>query len=384
MIYFNNAATSWPKFPSTLAAIKDALANGQVYCGRDTADFLGTEKTLFDLRENLGKILHASKPYEICFASSSTVALDELVLGRAEFLRSVDKLDGGFILCSDCEHNSVMRPLQHLKDRYGVPFVPVRTMLGKMTEESIAEAIREGEALGRKPLFAVFSHASNVTGDVLNAGEVGLFLEKKGIPLILDVTQSIGIAIVDVESSSCSAAAFAGHKGLNGPQGTGGFYIREGFDILPILFGGTGHASSSIDPPVAIPDSFEVGTPPVHDLIGLANAVGTLLSMHDGYKKKILGVTQYCRDEVAKIKGYRVFGSQTKESPIFSFVTDRATSSAVASALWDESRVNCRSGLLCSPMGVHALGCDSVVRFSFGFYNTMEEADAAVGVLRRL
>ena len=252
MIYFNNAATSWPKFPSTLHAMQYALEKGQVYCGRDTADFLNTEKKIFQLRENLGSFfLNAKEPHEICFSSSSTVALDELILGRAEFLRKKGRLHDGFILCSDREHNSVMRPLQHLKEAYGIRFVPVKADGGNVRISDIKEILRARKESA--PLFAVFSQVSNVTGDVLNAEELGSFFKSSDIPFILDATQGIGITPVNVETMHCSAVAFAGHKGLNGPQGTGAFYIRNGFHIEPILFGGTGHASSKIAPPCQIP-----------------------------------------------------------------------------------------------------------------------------------
>lgn len=384
MIYFNNAATSWPKFPSTLHAMQYALEKGQVYCGRDTADFLNTEKKIFQLRETLGSFfLHAKEPHEICFSSSSTVALDELILGRAEYLRKKGRLHDGFILCSDREHNSVMRPLQHLKEAYGIRFVPVKADGGNVRISDIKEILRRKKE--SSPLFAVFSQVSNVTGDVLNAEELGTFFHDNGIPFILDATQGIGITPVDVEAMHCSAAAFAGHKGLNGPQGTGAFYIRNGFHIEPILFGGTGHASSRIDPPVRLPDSFEVGTPPVHDLIGLADAVKRIKDITGSfYKDKILHITQYCHDEIARIEGYHVFGQDTKASPILSFVSDKDSPETVADYLWLSQKINCRSGLLCSPMGVHELGQDSVVRFSFGFYNTEEEVDIAVDALRRL
>lgn len=384
MIYFNNAATSWPKFPSTLHAMQYALEKGQVYCGRDTADFLNTEKKIFQLRENLGSFfLNAKEPHEICFSSSSTVALDELILGRAEYLRKKGRLHDGFILCSDREHNSVMRPLQHLKEAYGIRFVPVKADGGNVRISDIKEILRARKESA--PLFAVFSQVSNVTGDVLNAEELGSFFKSSDIPFILDATQGIGITPVNVETMHCSAVAFAGHKGLNGPQGTGAFYIRNGFHIEPILFGGTGHASSKIAPPVRFPDSFEVGTPPVHDLIGFADAVKRIKDISGSfYKKKILHITQYCHDEIARIEGYHVFGQDTKASPILSFVSDKDSPEAVADYLWLSQKINCRSGLLCSPMGVHALGQDSVVRFSFGFYNTVEEVDIAVDALRRL
>lgn len=381
MIYFNNAATSWPKFPSTVRRMREALEKGQVYCGRDTADFMDTEKTVFSLRENLGKILHASEPHEICLASSSTLALDEIILGRAAWLRENGMPCDGFVLCSDREHNSVMRPLQHLKDAYGIPFACVPTPDGVLSEDALDAVIEDMRKNGRAPVLAVFSQVSNVTGDVLNAGDAGRFFEARSIPFVLDATQGIGIVPVDVESMKCAAVAFAGHKGLNGPQGTGGFYIRKGFEINPILFGGTGHASSRIDPPVEFPDSFEVGTPPVHDVIGFADAVEQVVSMNGAYSRKILDVSGYCRDKVAKISGYRVLGNGRQESPVFSFVPEQGSPGAVAEHLWRTAGINCRAGLLCSPMGVHACGADSVVRFSFGFYNTKGEADIAASAL---
>lgn len=385
MIYFNNAATSWPKFKTTEKVISDAIKNGRVYCGRDTADFSHIEAELFSLRQNLSEhFLHAKAPHEICFASSSTLALNELIMGRVLWLkhRGVN-LENGVILCSDREHNSVMRPLAYLKERFGIDFVTVPLHNGMVSIPEVTKIIDEIRKKSQLIFFAVFSHVSNVTGDSLNAEELGLVLKQKNIPFLLDTTQSIGITPINVEQMFVSATAFAGHKGLNGPQGTGAFYVRHGFNIEPILYGGTGHASSMVSPPIAYPDSFEVGTPPVHDLLGLADSVKTILEMNGRYARQILSVTQYCQDKFAIIKGIHIYGRPKKESSILSFVIRDTNPSVLAQYLWNTAKINARAGILCSPMGLKAIGQESVLRFSFGYFNTFDEVDKAAKVVTK-
>lgn len=387
MIYFNNAATSWPKFPSTVKTMSDALAEGQLYCGRDSADFLDTEKEIFELRERIGKdFLHAESPYEICFSSSSTVALNNLILGNIRYWERTAQLpENGLILCSDREHNSVMRPLVQVEKQYGIGYACVKAEDGIVSKKELKDVIKKAQQEHREILFGIFSQVNNVTGDVLNTKKVGKILHKNGIPFLVDATQGIGITPIDVEECYIDGLAFAGHKGLNGPQGTGGFYIRKdsSFKISPISYGGTGHESMRIDPPVVYPDSFEVGTPPVHDLLGLADSTKKILETPD-YADRILGITQYAHGKLAKIQECTVFGTERKLSPILSFRLEGISPSRTAEYLWEKAEINCRCGVLCSPMGVKAIGQDSVVRFSFGYYNTKPEVDKAIETIQSL
>ena len=375
MIYMNNAATGYPKFPQVIEAVKESLERGVLSSRRASASFEGAAELLFSLRKKTGAFIHAEAPHEICFTSSDTIALNMLMQG-------LPMKEGDVLLIDRYAHNSIARPAEHLKMR------GMKILLVDGDVQSIRAAISRSMREGKKIVGAFLSHASNVTGDVIDAKGVGEVLHEWGIPFVLDVAQSIGAVPIDVEKFHLSAMAFAGHKLLNAPQGTGGFYVRKGVELFPIIFGGTGSESMSLSPDVVYPDSFEVGTPAMHDLAGLSTA----FDMIDGigrqrYAAKLRETAQYAYDGLSILPSVIVYGDPIKKTPVISFNINGMASREVGEALAREGIV-CRTGIHCAALAIKELGVlpsfKGTVRVSFGWYTTERDIEALIRAVRKV
>lgn len=355
MIYLNHAATSFPKFPEVVSAIASALENGQTFGNRDSVEAIEAARVINDLRDKLSEIFGANEPHNICFTPSDTIALNHIIASFGV----------GTILTSSMEHNSVSRPIYKLIRDY--------THVKILTVDSASEI--EDAIAGHHVSGAIFSHASNVTGDVFDAKLAGEILHYHNIPFALDVAQTAGHIPIKVDEWHVDALAFAGHKGLGGPQGTGGLYVRKGFQLQPVLVGGTGNHSMQADPPITLPDSVEVGTQPAHDLHGLYAALKKIDEIGwEKYAAKPLALAQRVYDWLSS--RVRVFGNPQKQIPVVSFVVDGRPCKEVGAFLAEKGIV-CRTGVHCSAWGIKKLGLtDGTIRVSFGYSNTDEEVEA--------
>lgn len=372
MIYFNHAATGFPKFPAMLSAMKGSLVSGELSTNRDSVVSADIKQKVFALRNEISKLLKAKQPHEIVFTASDTIALNMLMQGlpwRA----------GDILLIDAMSHNAIARPAEAIHEKHGVRVIPIAS-----ADDLRLAVLRYGSAIKA----AVFSHGSNVTGDVIKARTIGNILYENGIPFILDAAQTIGLHAIDVELYHASAVAFAGHKGLNGPQGTGGFYIRKSFHIQPILFGGTGTESMSLSPEIIYPESFEVGTPAMHDLMGLHEAIRVINEKFGGvrlYREKAIKIAQYACDELQKIPQVIVYGKKIKELPVVSFNVRRYSCKEIGDLLAQHGII-CRTGIHCAGLAIRQLGCENeyggTVRVSFGSTNTKKEVDKMIAVLK--
>lgn len=373
MIYFNHAATGYPKFPETIAAMKNALHSGGLSTNRDSVISEDVKQKVFALRQEISKLLKAKEPHEIVFTASDTIALNMLMQGMQWHA-------GDVLLIDAMSHNAIARPAEHLHQKYGVRVIPVKSV----------PYLRRVIALNGKAIKAgVFSHGSNVTGDVIKAKTIGNILYENGIPFILDAAQTIGLHPIDVELYHAAAVAFAGHKGLNGPQGTGGFYIRKSFSVDPILFGGTGTESMSLSPEVIYPESFEVGTPAMHDLLGLYASIQVINKKYGGvagYSEESREVSQYACNKLVMIPQIIVYGKKQKQLPVVSFNVKGYSCKEIGDLL-GRNGIVCRTGIHCAGMAIHELRCEKeyggTVRVSFGSTNTKKEVDKMIAVLKK-
>ena len=373
MIYMNNAATGFPKFPAALGAMKNSLVNGELSVNRDSIVSESIKTQIFDLRNRVSKLMNAKEPHEIVFTASDTIALNMLIQG-------IEWRKDGVLIIDSMSHNAISRPAMALAKELGVTVVSVGSIqeLVFVLDEMYPDRVQA----------AVFSHGSNVTGDVIPAEKIGQILKAHNVPFILDVAQTIGLYPIDVEAFGASAVAFAGHKGLNGLQGTGGFYVRKGFDIKPILFGGTGTESMSLAPETIYPESFEVGTPAMHDLIGLRASIRNIESIgYEAYADKIRAVAQYAHDELAKLPRVILYGDETKALPVVSFNIKGVSCKNVGLILGSKGII-CRTGVHCASMALYKLGCmeefGGTVRVSFGWFNTKEDVDVLINTVKEI
>lgn len=380
-IYLDNASTSFPK----PACVPDAVYQYMTACGSNVSrggyrSAYSAEELVFETRERLCVLFHGGDARCVVFTPNITTSLNLLLKG---FLHP-----GDHVLVSAMEHNAVMRPLRQLEaagvtfDR--VPCNPDGTM-----------RLSEAEALVRENtrLF-VCLHASNVCGTLLPIKEIGTFCKRHQIRFFLDSAQTAGVFPIDMQACHIDAVAFTGHKGLLGPQGTGGIVLREDLaqELTPLLAGGTGSMSHTEFMPEFLPDRFEPGTMNLPGIAGLHAALGFLQETGlDTIRAHELGLTKRLLDGIAPLAEegrLRLIGLPGTENRtgVVSLQTPKHELAEIAAALDERFGISTRVGLHCAPAAHKTLGTfpTGTIRFSFGFFNTEEDVDCAVSALGTL
>jgi cysteine desulfurase / selenocysteine lyase len=312
----------------------------------------------------------------IAFTKNATEALNLGILGAVR--------SGGTLAVSSIEHNSVMRPARRLASERGVRLVVYSCdAFGRPDPASLAEAIDSG------PDLLVLSAASNVTGAITPFEEVAERCRAAGVPMLVDGSQAAGHFPISLGSSAISAFCFAGHKGLLGPEGTGGLWLAEGFDPAPLLCGGTGSDSASELQPSFLPDRYEAGTQNAPALAGLLEAVRFLARAGLGEVERR---EAHLRDRLASgligIPRLRILGPKAGEraTPVVSLVAE-GTSPAELAAELGKRGIAARPGLHCAPSAHRCLGTlesGGTLRFSPGFFTTDDEIDDALAATREV
>ena len=290
---------------------------------------------------------------------------------------------GDHVISTDLEHNSVLRPLYDLQTRgVFVDFVPA-DRLGNVRYEDFEALFRENTKA------IVCTHASNLTGNVLDITRISKMAHAHGALLIVDASQTAGTFPIDMQKMGIDVLCFTGHKGLLGPQGTGGLCIRPGVEIRPLLRGGTGVHSYDKDQPQAYPTRLEAGTLNSHGLAGLDAALDFLLakSVEKIYARERLLMRRFY-EAVRDIPGVMVYGdfSQDERAAIVALNIRDYDSSEVSDALFTDYGIATRPGAHCAPRMHEALGTvkQGAVRFSFSYFNTEAEVDTAIRAVREL
>ncbi len=375
MIYLDNAATTRPKPPAVGQAVLTALGEfGN--SGRGAHDeALTAARAIYGARETLTALFGCAGPERVCFAPNSTEALNAAITGLFG--------PGDHVISTDWEHNSVLRPLYRLRAQGGeVDFVPADD--GGGINYADFEKLLKPNTRG-----VVCTHASNLTGDLLDLDRVSMFCRAHGLLLILDASQTAGLYPIDMEARGIAAVCFTGHKGLYGPQGTGGLCVGTGVEIRPFKVGGTGVQSFSETQPQEYPTRMEAGTLNGHGIAGLSAALDWLnetgvekVRAHD------LALARRFYERIAELPGVRVYGDFWAESrvPIVSLNLGERDSALVADELEQRFQIATRPGAHCAPRLHRALGTEhqGAVRFSFGFFNTVSEVDQAAAAVRTL
>ena len=375
MIYLDNAATTLRKPPAVIEAVVQAM---QTFgnSGRSAhAESLGAARTIFAARLALAELFGAPGPERVCFTANATEALNIAVCGLLG--------PGDHIISTDCEHNSVLRPLYRLQAQGAqVDFLPADGQ-GRLDYGAL-------EALLRANTRAVVCTAgSNLTGDLTDLEAVGAFTAAHGLLLNVDASQTAGVIPLDMRRLPASVVCFTGHKSLMGPQGTGGLAVAEGVEIRPWCVGGTGVQTELEQQPPQYPTRLEAGTRNGHGIAGLLAALEFLRQTGpDRIRDHELSLMRRFYEGVRAIPGVTVYGDFTAalRAPIVSLNIRDLDSGAVAEALEEEAGIAVRAGAHCAPRLHRALGtrAQGAVRFSFGYYNTAAEADAAVRAVERI
>ncbi|MDO4581670.1 MAG: aminotransferase class V-fold PLP-dependent enzyme [Bacillota bacterium] len=376
-IYFDHAATSWPKPPQVLAAINSYFTDygANINRGGYQAAY-GAAEIVYETRERLAALFNFPDCKNTVFTANITAALNLLLKG---LLRPGDHL-----LTSSMEHNAVMRPLQQLA-RQGVEFdcLPCDER-GRLLLEHLP-------ALCRPQTRAVtLTHASNVCGTLMPIAEVGRFCRERGLFFIVDSAQTAGIFPIDMQAMCIDALAFTGHKGLLGPQGTGGMILSDELAarLEPLISGGTGSISHTEDIPAFLPDRFEAGTLNLPGLFGLHAALRYLTETGlDTIRERELALTGLFLQAAAELPRLKLLGLSGIEgrAPVVALQTPEHDEAEIAQGL-AERGVMTRVGMHCAPRAHRTLGSypTGALRFSFGHTNTEAEIAAAVAHLERL
>lgn len=376
MIYLDNAATTLHKPKEVTDAVMAAMTSmGNASRGAHEGA-LSASRTIYDARCKIAKLFGCKRADHVVFTSNSTQALNIAIQGAIE--------PGRHVITTDLEHNSVLRPLYRMQDLQGVQldFVHADEM-GRLDYSEFEKLIRPQTSA------IVCTHASNLTGEVVDIARIGKLAKDRGLLLIVDASQSAGSIPIDMESMGIDILCFTGHKGLMGPQGTGGLCIREGVEIRPLLEGGSGVQSYRTRQPEEYPTRLEAGTLNGHGIAGLSAALDYIQETGvDVIGEKERALTRHFYEGAAAIEGVKVYGdfSQTHRGPIVALNIWDYDSSEVSDALSIDYEIATRPGAHCAPRMHQALGTtdQGAVRFSFSWFNTMEEVDAAVAAVREL
>ena len=375
MIYLDNAATTLHKPPAVAEAVKNAiLTAGNPSRGAHGVS-LSASRMVFETRSKLARLFGCPRADHVVFTANSTEALNMAIYGLLS--------PGDHVISTDLEHNSVLRPLYDLQTRgAAVDFVPA--------DKTGNIRYADMEALFRPDTRAVVcTHASNLTGNLLDVACISTMAHAHGALLVVDASQTAGAVPIDMAQMGIDVLCFTGHKGLLGPQGTGGLCIRPGVELRPLLRGGTGIHSYDRDQPKEYPTRLEAGTLNSHGIAGLNAALDFIFEkgvQAIGARERALMRRFY--DGVRTIPGVTVYGdfAPQERAAIVALGIRDYDSAEVADALFEGYGIAVRAGAHCAPRMHQALGTaeQGAVRFSFSYFNTEEEADAAARAVHEL
>lgn len=377
MIYLDNAATTMHKPQTVIDAVTQAMCSlGNAGRGA-TSGALDAARTIHGCRTKLARFLGCPRADHVCFTPNSTAALNTVINGVVR--------PGDRVVTTVLEHNSVLRPLNRLAVEQGVTVEYAGCDAnGVLDYDELEQLVTPGTRA------VVVTHASNVTGNSVDVARVAAVAHAAGALVIVDASQSAGTAKIDMDTMGLDVVCFTGHKGLMGPQGTGGLAVAEGIDVAPWAMGGTGVCSFDALQPLEWPTRLEAGTLNGHGIAGLSagldfieaqGGVEAIASSERALADRFLAGVR----EIPEIKLYGAFDQPTR-SAIVSLNVGDIDSAEISDALMQGWGIATRPGAHCAPLMHRALGTErqGVVRFSFGYFNTDEEVDTAIDALRDL
>lgn len=375
MIYLDNAATTLQKPPQVIDAVVRAM-NTMGNSARGTHDgALASSRTIYDTRSKLAALFNCARADHVVFTANSTEALNMAICGTLR--------PGDHVISTDLEHNSVLRPLYRLQEERGVAlsFVPA-DHAGNLDYDEFARL------LCPQTRAVVCTHASNLTGNAVDLVRVGEFARQNGLLFLVDASQSAGVLPIDMERMHIDILCFTGHKSLMGPQGTGGLCLREGVEIAPWKVGGTGVQTYSRTQPTQLPVLLEAGTLNGHGIAGLNAALDFLRDTGiDAIRAHETALMRHFYEGVRGIDGVTVYGDFSRErTAVVALNLRDYDSGEISDALSEDYGIATRPGAHCAPRMHQALGTveQGAVRFSFGWYNTENDVDAAIRALKEL
>lgn len=376
MIYLDNAATTMRKPDAVTTAVVEAMNSmGNASRGAHGSS-LSASRVVYNTRVKIAKLFHCSRADHVVFTMNATESLNIAIRGVIPA--------GSHVITTDLEHNSVLRPLYLMEREKGVKLSFVASDLQGNVKPEQFEQLITGETKA-----IVCTHASNLTGNVVDIEKVGQIAKKHGLIFIVDASQTAGALPIDMEQMGIDILCFTGHKGLMGPQGTGGLCIREGVEIDVFKCGGSGVHSYDKEQPKEYPTRLEAGTLNSHGIAGLSAAIDYLNEVGiDAVEEKEKMLAKRFFDGVSKIEGVKVYSdvNAKQHTGVVTLNIRDYDSAMVADALSEDYEIATRAGAHCAPRMHQALHTteQGAVRFSFGWFNTTEEVDAAIEAIAEL
>lgn len=363
MIYLDNAATSFPKPDCVVNAMADCIRH---YCGnpgRSGHDLsIKTAEKIYETRRALTDFFHFSDPLKILFTGNTTEALNLAIKGVLS--------PGDHVIATSMEHNSVLRPLL---SRNNISVTIVKgDPAGRIQPDQISSAIRNNTRL------IICTHSSNVTGTLLPIRDIGEIARANGILFLVDAAQSAGMIPIDFQNLPVDLMAFAGHKSLLGPQGTGFLYVNGDLDLKPLKDGGTGTESKKTVQPHTYPEGYEAGTVNGPGIIGLGAGVRYISAIGvDAIREKEVFLSHLLYDGLSNIHGVHVYGSENpqEKTAVVSFTISSKECEEVAALLNRNFHIAARAGFHCAPYAHDTIGTGSTgtVRLSPGLFTKKNE-----------
>ncbi len=379
MIYFDNAATSWPKPPEVAEAMTSFLRDIGASPGRSGhRQAVEAGRMVYRVREAVADLFHAPDPLRVVFTQNVTEALNLVLRGLLH--------SGDHVITGSMEHNSMMRPLRAL-ERQGVEVTVIPcSSAGVLDPAAVEAAIQPGTVM------IALNHGSNVVGTIQPAAAIGDIARRHDLLFLLDSAQTAGAYPIDTQAEQIDLLAFTGHKSLYGPTGTGGLVIGERVDVQhfePLKRGGTGSRSEEEEQPEFLPDMCESGTLNAVGLAGLEASLRWIAERGvDTIRAHDVTLTRQLLDGLLDIPGISVYGGldAERQTSTVSFTLAGMEPSDVGLRVDDEFGILCRVGLHCAPSAHKTIGTFPVgtVRFGLGAFNTSEDVETAVNALKTL
>lgn len=375
MIYLDSSATSFLKPPQVAEAVFRSF-NTIGNAGRGAhAPTLNASRLIYDTREKLAALFGAPDPSRIAFTCNATEALNIAIHGAIH--------PGEHVITTACEHNSVLRPL-YLKEKEGTELTIIPAdKKGRIRYDLLESSVKSNTSA------IVLTHASNLSGNVTDLAFVSNFAKKHGLLLIVDASQTAGSLPINVVKMGIDILCFTGHKGLFGPQGTGGLYVREGLTLSPLKSGGSGVHSFDRQHPTDMPTALEAGTLNGHGIAGLNAGLDYILST--GVKNihaKEISLARRFVNGISDISDLKLYGDidAPLRTPIISLNIGNMSSASVSDILWEDYEICVRAGAHCAPLMHKTFGTEKqgAVRFSFSCFNTETEIDTAIRAMHEI
>ncbi len=367
--YFDNGATSFPKPRAVADKMYTYISEiGGTYGRSAYKRVIHTSEIVETTREKMAERLGVSNPEKIVFSFNATSALNTIIFGL--------NLNNCHILLSPLEHNSVVRPLEYIRQRNNItcevlPHYPD----GLIDTGNIKNFLREETKL------VIVNHQSNVNGCIQPIAEIKKQIGS--IPILIDLAQSLGHTEIYIDNWDIDFAAFTGHKGLLGPTGTGGFFVNRPELLEPFVFGGTGSRSESFEMPVFMPDKFEAGTPNIAGIFGLLGALEN--PQPNFYSQEHFTALMREIEEIPYLKCHKAIDPKT-QGPLFSINHRDYNCSQFADALFTRYQIETRSGLHCAPLAHQTLGTYpfGTVRIALSPYHSHNDLEYLLKSLKKM